>query len=76
MVEVDSGKVLLSEREAIHRFLLWKSYRARERDRGEVLLTFAEWLAQSRIEILPPESAQEAGECAFPSDVANGIQRW
>jgi hypothetical protein len=70
-VEVDSSKVLLTEIEAINRYLLWKRYRMRERDGRESVPTFAEWLAQSRIEVLPPEWAQEAGERRLAFDVAD-----
>jgi hypothetical protein len=77
--QIDSSKVLLSEREAMNRYLAWQEHRERELvaarrvdrhfqirlvrkvrprehyDGGEGLLTFAQWLGQSRIEILPRE---------------------
>jgi hypothetical protein len=72
--QIDASKVLLPERVAIHRYLLWKHYRRRERDGRETDLTFAEWLAQSRVEILPFEWPEEAGERGFPFDVSHCVR--
>jgi hypothetical protein len=53
--EPDSSKVLLPERMAMQRYLDWRNYRIEEGDGPKDLLTFAAWLGQSQVEILPPE---------------------
>jgi hypothetical protein len=67
----DSGKVLLPERMAIQRYMDWKKYRLEEGDGKDCFPTFAEWLAQSQIVVLPPEWPQNSSERSFLSHPAS-----
>jgi hypothetical protein len=54
---------------AIQRYLEWRKYRIQEGDGKESLLTFAQWLGQSQIQVLPPEWEKDLGERCFLLDV-------
>jgi hypothetical protein len=66
--------VRLKERVAINRYKTWmKHWLLEHKHDFEPLLTFAEWLQRSQIQLLPPEWPENPGRGVLPPDIPNRV---